>query len=60
MQSPQTADGLAAEIVALVRDPARRQRLAQQGLADIAARHARWDQNLTGVYDHLCDPEPPR
>ena len=60
VQSPQTADGLAAEIVALARDPARRQRLAEQGLADIAARHARWDQNLAGVYDHLCDPEPPR
>ena len=60
MQSPQTADGLAAEIVALVRDPGRRQRLAEQGLADIAARHARWDQNLAGVYSHLCDPERPR
>lgn len=58
MQSPQTADGLAAEIIALVRDPARRQRLAKQGLADIAARHARWDKNLAGVYNYLCDPEP--
>ncbi|WP_419926515.1 glycosyltransferase [Candidatus Poriferisocius sp.] len=58
MQSPQTADGLAAEIVALARDPDRRRRLAEQGLADIAARHARWDQNLAGVYDYLCDPEP--
>ncbi|MDE0613526.1 MAG: glycosyltransferase [bacterium] len=57
MQSPQTADGLAAEIVALVRDPVRRQRLAKQGLTDIAARHARWDVNLSRVYDHLCDPE---
>ena len=57
MQSPQTADGLAAEIVALAQDPARRRRLAEQGLADIAARHARWDQNLAGVYDYLCDPE---
>ncbi len=60
MQSPQTADGLAAEIVALVRDPARRQRLAQQGLADIATRHARWDLNLHGVYGFLCDPGPPQ
>ena len=57
VQSPQTADGLAAEVVALVRDPVRRQRLAKQGLSDIAARHASWDANLTGVYDHLCDPE---
>jgi len=57
MQSPQTADGLAAEIVALVRDPARRHRLAEQGLADITAHHAHWDQNLAGVYDYLCDPE---
>ncbi|MCY4258335.1 MAG: glycosyltransferase [bacterium] len=58
MQSPQTADALAAEIAALVRDPARRQRLAAQGVADIAARHASWQQNLAGVYEHLCDPEP--
>ncbi len=57
-QAPQTADGLAAEIVALVRDPAAQQRLARQGLADIAARHARWDENLAGVYDYLCHPEP--
>ena len=57
MQSPQTADGLAAEIIALAQDPDRRRRLAEQGLADIAARHARWDQNLAGVYDYLCDPE---
>ncbi|MCY3634074.1 MAG: glycosyltransferase [bacterium] len=57
MQSPQTADGLAAEIVDLVRDPVRRRRLAEQGVADIAARHARWDQNLAGVYDYLCHPE---
>ena len=58
VRTPQTANGLADEIVALVHDPARRQRLAKQGLADIAARHARWDQNLAGVYDFLCDPEP--
>ena len=57
MQSPQTADGLASEIIALVRDPARRRRLAQQGLADISARHANWAQNLAGVYDFLSDPE---
>ena len=55
--APQTADGLAAEITALVRDPARRDRLAKQGLADIVARHARWDQNLADVYNYLCDPE---
>ncbi len=55
--APQTADGLAAEIIALVRDPPRRDRLAKQGLADIAARHARWDQNLADVYNYLCDPE---
>ena len=60
MQSPQTADGLADEIVSLVRDPARRRRLVDQGLADIAARHARWDQNVAGVYDYLCDPESDR
>ncbi|MYG94543.1 MAG: glycosyltransferase [Acidimicrobiia bacterium] len=57
MQAPQVADGLAAEIVALVRDPVRRQRLAKQGLADIAARHASWDENLAGVYEYLCEPE---
>ena len=33
-----------------------RQRLAQQGLADIAARHDDWDAAFTGIYDYLCDP----
>ena len=60
IRSPQTADGLAAEIIALACDHDRRQRLAKQGLADIAARHARWDQNLAGVYGYLCDPEEQR
>ncbi len=60
MQAPQTADGLAAEIVALVRDPARRRRLSDQGLVDIADRHAHWGRNLAGVYDYLCDPESHR
>ena len=57
MRAPQTADGLAAEIIALAQDPERRRRLAAQGLADIAARHADWEQNLVAVYDYLCDPE---
>ena len=57
LRAVQTADGLAAEIIALVEDPDRRQRLARQGVADIAASHASWEQNLAGVYDYLCDPE---
>ena len=57
LRAPQTADGLADEIVALVQDPVRRQRLAEQGVADIAARHGDWEQNLAGIYDYLCDPE---
>ena len=60
VRTPQTANGLAAEIAALAHDPARRQRLAKQGLADIAARHASWEQNMAGVYDYLCDPESRR
>lgn len=60
LQAPQTADGLAAEIVALVKDPVRRRRLSEQGLADIGARHANWGHNLAGVYDYLCDPESRR
>ena len=60
LRAPQTADGLAAEIVALVQDRPQRERLAEQGLADIAARHASWDQNLAGVYEYLCDPESRR
>ncbi|WP_419928324.1 glycosyltransferase [Candidatus Poriferisocius sp.] len=58
MLSTQTADGLADEIVTLVLDRERRQRLAKQGLADIAARHARWGENLAGLFDYLCNPEP--
>ncbi len=60
LRAVQTADGLAAEIIALVEDPTLRQRLAKQGVADIAVGHASWEQNLAGVYDHLCDPEPHR
>ncbi len=57
MLAPQTADGLAAEIISLVREPARRQRLAKQGLADIASSYASWEHNLAGVYDYLCNPD---
>ena len=60
LRAPQTADGLADEIVALVQDPARRQRLAEQGVADISAGHGHWEQNLAGVHDYLCDPESRR
>ncbi len=60
VRTPQTADGLASEIVALALDPARRQRLAKQGREDLVARHARWDENLAGVYRYLCDPESKR
>lgn len=54
---PQTAIGLAEEIISLAQDPARRQRLAKQGLADIAAHHCSWEQNLARIYKYLCDPE---
>ncbi len=60
LRAPQTADGLADEIVALVQDPDRRRRLANQGVADIAARHGDWEQNLAGVHNYLCDPESRR
>jgi glycosyltransferase involved in cell wall biosynthesis len=56
----RTVDGLADQLERLCRDELLRRRLAEQGLADIAARHADWDHALSGIYDWLCDPEGPR
>jgi GT2 family glycosyltransferase/glycosyltransferase involved in cell wall biosynthesis len=53
----QTVDGLAGVISELVADPAQRVRLGQGALATIAARHASWDEALSGVYELLSDPE---
>ena len=60
VRAPMTSMGLADEIISLAEDPARRQRLAKQGRADIAARYGNWERNLAGVYAYLCDPESRR
>jgi GT2 family glycosyltransferase/glycosyltransferase involved in cell wall biosynthesis len=56
LRCPRTVDGLADALTRLATDGALRQRLSEQGLADIAARHADWTTALEGVHGHLCDP----
>jgi GT2 family glycosyltransferase/glycosyltransferase involved in cell wall biosynthesis len=56
----RTVAGLADQLERLCRDELLRRRLADQGLADIAAGHADWDAALSPVYDWLCDPEGAR
>ncbi len=57
LRTPRTIDGLAEAIGRLVEDVPLRQRLSQEGLRDIAARHGSWPAALSGIYDFLCDPE---
>ncbi|CAB4932233.1 unannotated protein [freshwater metagenome] len=56
----RSVDSLADQLERLCRDEQLRRRLADQGLADIAAGHADWDEALGQVYGWLCDPEEPR
>jgi len=56
LRCPRTVDGLADSLTRLATDGALRQRLGEQGLADIAARHGDWPSALSGIYGFLCDP----
>ena len=38
-------------------DAGLRERLAQQGIADIEAGHGDWDAAFAGIYAYLCNPE---
>jgi glycosyltransferase involved in cell wall biosynthesis len=53
----RTVDGVADALERLVVDEGLRDRLARQGLADIAANHSSWDKALAGIYPFLADPE---
>lgn len=53
----QTVDGITDGLERLIVDVGLRERLAKQGLVDIAERHASWDRALGGVYDFLSDPD---
>src|SRR5204862_7419638 len=46
LRCPRTVDGLVEALERLATDPALRQRLSEQGLADIAASHGDWDAAL--------------
>jgi GT2 family glycosyltransferase/glycosyltransferase involved in cell wall biosynthesis len=56
LRSPRTVDGLIEATERLITDRALRDRLARQGVADIAARHGDWDIALAGIYSYLCNP----
>ena len=56
LRCPRTVDGLAGSLTRLATDGALRQRLGEQGRADIAARHGDWPAALGGIYGFLCDP----
>ena len=53
----RTVVDIADALERLCRDTLLRERLAAQGLADIAARHSDWDTALSGVHGWLTDPE---
>lgn len=52
----RTIDGLVEQISRMVADEDVRQRLAQGALETVAASHASWEQNLSGVHDVLSGP----
>ena len=53
----RTVDGLVDRLEKLCTEPALRERLSRQALADIAAGHSDWDKALAGIYPYLCNPE---
>lgn len=55
--APRTVDGLVDRLETMAVDLMLRGRLADQALADIAARHSDWDAALRGLHDFLSDPE---
>ncbi len=55
--APRTVDGLVDRLETMAVDLMLRGRLADQALADIAARHSDWDAALRGLHDYLSDPE---
>ena len=59
LRCPRTVDGLADALLRLATDGAMRQRLGEQGLADIAARHGDWTAALSGIHAFLGDPAAP-
>lgn len=56
LRCPRTVDGLADALTRLAQDGALRQRLGDQGLADIAAGHGDWTAALADIHGFLCDP----
>ena len=53
----RTVDGLVDSLERLCVDTELRQRLADQGLRDIATHHSSWEKALAGIYPFMCDPE---
>ena len=56
LRCPRTVDGLIEAIERMATDAQLRERLARQGIADIAANHGDWDAALAGIYGYLCTP----
>ena len=56
LRCPRTVDGLIEAIERMATDAPLRERLARQGIADIAANHGDWDAALAGIYGYLCAP----
>jgi glycosyltransferase involved in cell wall biosynthesis len=58
LRCPRTVDGLIESLERLATDHSLRERLARQGIADIAARHSDWDAALADIPDYLGAPAP--
>lgn len=57
LRCPRTVDGLVEALERLVTDAALRERLAGQGIADIADHHSSWHAAFAGVFGYLRDPQ---
>jgi len=53
----RTVDSLADCLERMCTERGLRDRLAEQALQDIGARHSDWDGAMSGIYQYLCDPE---
>jgi O-antigen biosynthesis protein len=60
LRCPRTVDGLVEGLERMATDGSLRERLARQGIADIAAKHGDWDAALAGIYGYLCAPDEAR
>jgi GT2 family glycosyltransferase len=53
----RTFDGIVENLDELIRDKAKRTKLAANALSTIDSGHSSWDAAMAGIYDYMCAPE---